>query len=179
MASAQALRDWAEQERRKRQSELRAKSKIPQWNEPLFEIEKSPPDYGIKIEEAAPEPFLFKPLPSLGMGPVKDLQRDSPFKQDFSISGLPGLSKESLNLASMGGVDPKNFDTGSMFSGVLPGGELSLPPLTGMVGKTGGLAPPLPEFNPGILGGVGTAAGIGAGLLGTALSAKKAAGSAA
>jgi len=162
-----------EELRRKRRKD-RDLAREARWNQPMFAEELGPSLSGIQIEEEAPGPSPFKPLPSLGMGPVKDLQYDSPFKQDFF-----GLRGEIDALGSVGLVDPKNFDTGSMFGGVLPGGELSLPPLTGMVGKTGGLAPPLPEFNPGILGGVGTAAGIGAGLLGTALSAKKAAGSAA
>lgn len=181
MANAQDLRAWADQARRRKRQDERAKSKIPRWNEPLFDVEKGPSLSGMRIEPEparAPEPFKFKPLPSLSMSPPKELKYDSPFKQNFSVGssdlGIQPLSPKTLAVGSNEGMSLANLPSSeSMFSGYK--GELSLPSLTGMAEKMGVGGSSAPEFDPAALGGLGAAAGIGAGLIGSAISAKKAA----
>tara|TARA_R100000008_G_scaffold62004_1_gene39299 strand:+ start:361 stop:1326 length:966 start_codon:yes stop_codon:yes gene_type:complete len=177
MASDPLIRAWSKSIQAERDRKRRA-AEQQRWNQPFFDIEKGPHLSGIRIESdpaKAPEPFKFKPLPKLSMAAPKELKYDSPFKQDFSIPGLPSISQESRNLAAIGEVDPLSLDTGSMFSGVLPGGRLEMPSLTGMASKVGLGGSSLPEFSPAALGGVGAAAGIGAGLIGSAVAAKDAA----
>jgi len=171
MASVGARGAMAAQEEEARR---RRSARERPWDQPMFG--------GWGAGRQVFKPSLFKPLPSLGMGPVKELKYDSPFKQNFSVGssdlGIQPLSPKTLAIGSNEGMSLANLPSSeSMFSGYK--GELSLPSLTGMAEKMGVGGSSAPEFDPAILGGIGSAVGIGAGLIGSAISAKKASDSAA